>query len=376
MNEKIDPWGQVNIKDYDKLSRDFGIDAFSKLLPKIKQPSLYMRRGIIFGHKDFGRVLKTINEKKRFVMMTGIMPSGSFHFGHKLVADQMVYYQKLGADCFIAVADLEAYLTRDMPLEKAKEIAINEYLRNYIALGLKPEKVHFYFQTDWLNEYNTLSKIVAKRTTFNEVKAIYGDINPAKITSALTQVADILHPQLKEFGGPRPTVVPVGVDQLPHINFTRDIASRIRSEFNFILPSTTFHTLIPGLQGGKMSSSKPDSYISFSDSPKEVKKKINKYAFSGGQATVEEHKKKGGNPEIDVSFQWLRMMFEPDDKKLKKIENDYCSGTLLTGELKAILIEKINIFLEEHRKKREKADIEKYLKTGKVTQKVGGTYYE
>ena len=112
------------------------------------------------------------------------------------------------------------------------------------------------------------------------------------------------------------------------------------------------------------------------DDEKAVKKKVNKYAFSGGQATVEEHKKKGGNPDIDVSFQWLRILFEPDDKKLKKIEEDYRSGSLLTGELKAILIEKLNKFLEEHRKKKEKVNIDKYMKTGKLAQKMWETYYE
>ena len=226
MSNKIDPWGQVNIKDYDKLCQEFGIENFSKIFHKIPDPTLSMRRGVIFGHKDFELILETMKEKKDFVMMTGLMPSGNFHFGHKTVVDQMIYYQERGAECFITVADIEANLTRDIPLEKAREIAINEYLTNYIALGLKHKKVNFYFQSDWKKEYNNLSKFISKKTTFNEIKAIYGDTNPAKIVSALTQVADILHPQLKEFGGPRPTVVPVGADQLPHINFTKNITTK------------------------------------------------------------------------------------------------------------------------------------------------------
>ena len=83
--------------------------------------------------------------------------------------------------------------------------------------------------------------------------------------------------------------------------------------------------------------------------------KIYKYAFSGGQPTIEMHRKLGGNPDIDVSFQWLKILFEEDDNKLKKIEEDYRSGRLLTGELKEILIEKVVRFLEEHMKKRERA---------------------
>lgn len=115
--------------------------------------------------------------------------------------------------------------------------------------------------------------------------------------------------------------------------------------------------MIPALQGpgGKMSASEENTTIYTTDTADVVKKKINKYAFSGGQPDIEEHRKKGGNPEIDVSFQYLRIFFEPDDKKLKQIYDDYKSGKMLTGELKGILIEKINKFLKSHQKKREKA---------------------
>ena len=115
--------------------------------------------------------------------------------------------------------------------------------------------------------------------------------------------------------------------------------------------------------GGKMSASDASSALYTTDSPEVVAKKIRKYAFSGGQATLEEHRKKGGNPDVDVSFQWLRMLFEPDDKKLEKIRSEYVSGKLLTGELKEILIEKVNAFLKDHQAKREKAkkNVEKFL---------------
>src|SRR3989304_5749525 len=101
-----------------------------------------------------------------------------------------------------------------------------------------------------------------------------------------------------------------------------------------------------------MAASEEESAIYTTDTPEEVKRKINKYAFSGGQATIEEHRKLGGNPDVDVSFQYLKMFFEPDDKKMAKIEQDYRSGKMLTGELKVYLIEKINAFLKEHQAKR------------------------
>ena len=112
-----------------------------------------------------------------------------------------------------------------------------------------------------------------------------------------------------------------------------------------------------------MSASDEKSTIYTTDSPEVVKKKINKYAFSGGQPDIDEHRKIGGDPDIDDSYQYFRIFFEQDDSKLKKIYDDYKSGKMLTGELKSILIEKINEFLSLHQEKREEArkNIDDYL---------------
>ena len=104
-----------------------------------------------------------------------------------------------------------------------------------------------------------------------------------------------------------------------------------------------------------MSSSESAKGILSTDDEKTVKNKINKYAFSGGQPTTDEHRKKGGNPDIDVAFQYLNYLFEPSDEALKETYNDYKSGKLLTGELKQLAIIKINEFLIEHQKRRAKA---------------------
>ena len=249
-----------------------------------------------------------------------------------------------------------------------RKVAIEEYLINYIALGLNPKNCDFYFQSkrsldgEKSNAYYGLANTVSRHVTFNEVKAIYGEITPGKLSSALLQVSDMLHPQLPEFENPIPVIVPVGSDQDPHIKLARDITQRMKIH-KLLQLSSTYHLFMPGLKGGKMSSSDPTSYISLTDTPEEATNKIKRYAFSGGQATLEEHRKKGGNPDVDVSYQWLRMFFEPDDKKLENIYNNYKSGKLLSGELKQILIDKVTTFLKEHQRRREKAkkDIDKFI---------------
>ena len=82
-----------------------------------------------------------------------------------------------------------------------------------------------------------------------------------------------------------------------------------------------------------------------------LKKKINKYAFSGGCETIEEHRKKGGNCEIDIAYNYLYYLFCKDEKEILEIKKKYENGEMLSGEIKKILIEKICDFLENHKSK-------------------------
>lgn len=363
----VTPWEVQGSIDYSKLMKEFGLEEIGKLPPKLKD-NLLFRRKYIFASRDFGRILKCIEEKKPFVMMTGLMPSGNMHFGHKLLADQAVLYQNLGAKIYISIADIEVYNSRNINLEELRKIAIEQYLINFIALGLKPKNCDFYFQSQRSKDgkkasaYYSLANRFARHVTFNEFRAVYGEISPGKIVSSLLQAADMLHPQLPEFEGKIPTIIPVGPDQDPHIRLARDISQRFKA-YDFLQISSTYNRFLPGLRGGKMSSSDPTSYIALSENPENIKKLINRYAFSGGQPTLEEHRKKGGNPDIDVSYQYLTYL-EEDDKKLARIYHDYKSGALLSGEMKALAIEKISSFLKKHQAKREKAkkQIDKFLK--------------
>ena len=352
MGEKIDPWGSIQVEDYKETVKKFGIESL-KDAKELRDNKLF-RRNIVYGHRDFDKILDAIRNRKEFAMMTGMMPSGKFHFGHKLVADQIKFFQDKGAEIYIAVADVEAYLTRDMPLEKSREIALNQYLKNYIALGIDPEKINFYFQSEGSSGYNTRSKLFSKNVTQNELEAIYGELSPNKTVSVLTQAADILKPQFSENGGPRPVVVPVGIDQDPHIRLTRDIASRYKRE-NFVKPSSIYNKFMRGLQGGKMSSSDPKSHISLDESVEKAKKKIDA-AKTGGKQSLEEHREKGADVEEDIVFELLAFHLIDDDKELRRIYKEYNSGEMLSGELKMIAKDKMEDFLVSHHRKLGEAE--------------------
>jgi tryptophanyl-tRNA synthetase len=147
-------------------------------------------------------------------------------------------------------------------------------------------------------------------------------------------------------------LIPLGVDQDPHFRLSRDVIEKL----GYHKPAVLHGKFMAPMTGpeGKMSSSNAQTAILSTDDAKTVKNKINKYAFSGGQATVEEHRKKGGNPEVDVAYQWLRY-FEEDDHKLEQWYKDYRAGKILSGEMKALLIERVNLFLQAHQEKRRSA---------------------
>ncbi len=352
---KIDPWGTAVPEDYAKLMEEFGIEPFTDLLDRLPKAHHLMRRRVIFGHRDFGRVLDAMLSGEKFVVMTGLMPSGRMHIGHKLVIDQLIWYQDLGAKIYLCIADLEAYSARNVTFQEAYRLAVDEYLVNYQALGLDLERCHVYFQSR-SNAVRHLAYVLAKKVNFNEMRAIYGfagDSNIAHIFYPMIDVADILHPQLSEFEGPCPTVVPVGVDQDPHIRLARDVAARFQNEFGFIPPSSTYHYLMPGLTGEKMSSSRPETAIFLTDGVEEVKHKI-RDAFTGGQPTAEEQRRLGGDPDRCTVYKLYLYHLAPDDEELLSIREACKSGAMICGDCKSRAIEAMTEFLNSHRLERER----------------------
>jgi tryptophanyl-tRNA synthetase len=100
-----------------------------------------------------------------------------------------------------------------------------------------------------------------------------------------------------------------------------------------------------------MSASDPTNAVYMTDVAADIKKKINKYAFSGGKATKEEQLQFGADIEIDVSIKYLEVFME-DDLQLEEIKQKYKKGELMTGDVKAALIEVLQQLVKEHQAKR------------------------
>lgn len=228
---KIDPWSSSTYQDYARLRDEFGIESFTEEEWKhLPDPHRLLRRGIVFGHRDFSTIIRSIKQKSPWAILTGLMPSGKMHLGHKMVIDEVIYYQSIGADIFIAIADIESYGTRGYTLKQTKQLAIEEYVKNYIALGLKQDNCYIYFQSR-NQDVKDLGYLLGKKVNWSQMTATYGfdgQTNMTHVFSPLVQTGDILHVQLPKYGGIRPVLVPVGVDQDPHIRLSRDIAKAHR----------------------------------------------------------------------------------------------------------------------------------------------------
>ena len=360
---KVTPWEVEGKIDYNKLIKEFGTQEISPALLKrvekhAKELHLMLRRGVFFSHRDFDFILNEYEKGKKFFLYTGRGPSGKVHIGHLLPWILCKWFQdKFNVNMYFQLTDDEKFYTKkNLSLEDTKKLAYENAL-DFIALGFSPEKTKIIIDTKDIALLYPLAAEVAKKLTFSTAKAVFGFTNE-------TNVGLIFYTSLQSapcFLEDKPCLIPLGIDQDPHFRITRDIAPKLKK----YKPSLLHNMMLPPLQGigGKMSASAGETAVYTTDSPKEVEHKIKKYAFSGGKDTIEEHRKKGGDPDIDVSFQYLRMFFEPDDKKLEKIYNDYKSGKMLTSELKNITIDKINAFLAEHQKKREVArkELDKFL---------------
>ena len=358
----VTPYEAEGKIDYNKLIDEFGVERLNDaVLQRIKKHTgelhLFLRRKVFFAHRDINWLLDQYEKGNKFFLYTGRAPSGPVHIGHLLPWIFCKWLQdKFGAEMWFQFPDEEKFLFKqDLTFEDTNKW-MNENMLDVIALGFDPKKTRFIIDTKHANIMYKEACKVAKKITFSTIKASFGFTDSNNIGSifytSMQAVPAFLPSVLK--GKNIPCLIPLGIDQDIHFRISRDVMPKL----GYYKPAIIHNVFLPPLTGigGKMAASGAnESSIWTTDSEKDVEKKIKKYAFSGGRDTIEEHRKHGGNPDIDVSYQYLKMFFEPDDKKLQRIHNDYKSGKMLTSELKEVLIEKINSFLKEHQKKREKA---------------------
>lgn len=349
----VTPYAVTGDVDYDRLLDQFGVETLTdKQITKFPAPvHPLVRRSVFYAERDVDNFLDAANEGEPHSIVTGRGPSGPMHIGHSFPFYFAKYLQnQTGALVYIPFSDDEKYFLKDKTL---KEISnhTRENLLDLLAVGFDPDRTRIIVDTADADVIYPLATAFAKEVTQSTVDATYGE--PENIGLSFypaVQATHLLLPQLVE--GRHPTLVPIAVDQDPHVRVCRDIAAKQRYDVD--KPGALLSKFLPSLEGpGKMSSSDDTPSILLSDDRETVFNKIRTHAYSGGQSSIETHREQGGNPDIDVSYQFLYYFFEENDEHLEQLAREYREGSLLSGELKEMAAEKIADFLEEHQKRRE-----------------------
>ncbi|UZJ54331.1 hypothetical protein CBS101457_003651 [Exobasidium rhododendri] len=351
--QKVTPWDvegavvdgvQVAI-DYTKLIKEFGTKEIStELLDRFQRltgwkPHPLLRRGTFFSHRELDLILNRYEQGKPFYLYTGRGPSSnSMHMGHLIPFMFTKWLQDVfDVPLVIQLTDDEKFLFKpSLKLEDVRKFSIDN-ARDIIACGFKLEKTFIFSDLDFVGQefYHNVVRI-ARCITTNQSKAAFGfndSDNVGKLHFVSIQAAPSFSNSFPQIFGSRsdiPCLIPCAIDQDPYFRLTRDVAARLK----YPKPALIHAKFFPSLQGPqtKMSASNESSSIYMTDTPKQIKKKVNQ-AFSGGQEFVEDHRRLGGNPDVDVAYQYL-LFFVDDDEEMAVLGKEYRAGSILSGEMK------------------------------------------
>ncbi|RFU25949.1 hypothetical protein B7463_g10381, partial [Scytalidium lignicola] len=375
--QNINPWsvsgevaedGSVKPIDYNKLVDQFGTKLIDEaLLERFERvtghkPHRFLRRQIVFSHRDLEVILDRFEKQQPFFLYSGRGPSSDIlHIGHIIPFELTKWLSDVfQVPVIIMLTDDEKYLISqpDRTIDEYEAYA-RENAKDIIAVGLDPERTFIFSDFEYMGGqfYRNITRI-AKRVNRGTADAFFGfdsSTNIGKVHFAAIQAASSFAGSFPFMFGPDsneiPCLIPCAIDQDPYFRLTRDVASQLK----YAKPSLIHARFLDALQGpgSKMSASIESSSILVRDNPKTILNKINKYAFSGGRETLEEHREKGGNPDIDVPYQYLKFFLESDEE-LEQIRQDYKSGKLLTGEIKKKCAEELAKFCTLFQEQRAK----------------------
>ncbi|ORY03064.1 hypothetical protein BCR34DRAFT_77383 [Clohesyomyces aquaticus] len=388
--QEINPWdvqaatdeqGNVLEFDYEAISAKWNTTLITPaLLERFERvtghkPHRWLRRGLFFSHRDLERCLDIYERGEPFLLYTGRGPSSdSMHIGHTIPFEFTKWMQDVfDVPLVIMLTDDEKFLFK----EKLKQVEVYQFARDnakdIISIGFDVRKTFIYidseFFTSGYNRHFSLNSTeFEKLITNNQVRGAFGFDGSTNIGSnafaAKQCVAAFASSYPFIFGLDHTTynrskplskmqcLIPCAIDQDPYFRLVRDNCSRMAHPHP--KPALLHSKFLTSLQGagGKMSASNPNSAIYMSDTPNQIKKKINNHAFSGGQETLELHRELGGNPDIDVAFQYLSY-FEDDDEKLARFAEEYRKGVMLTGDMKKECVDIMTAYVKGFQEKRK-----------------------
>ncbi|MEN8127392.1 MAG: tryptophan--tRNA ligase [Planctomycetota bacterium] len=283
-------------------------------------------------------------------VLSGIQPSGKLHIGNYFGAMRQHLQLQAENEGFYFIADYHALTTNPEPKQFNEHTL--DVAKDYLALGMDPEKTVFWRQSDvpevtelaWILSCVTPMGLLQRCTSFKD--KVEQGLSPVHGLFAypVLQAADILM-----FDS---NLVPVGADQKQHIEVTRDIANKFNNIYGetFVLPEE--HILksvavVPGIDGRKMSKSY-DNAIEIFEPENKVKKKVMRIVTDS--TPVEDPK----DPDTCNAFALLKLV--ADENELAEWEQKYRTGGTGYGTVKKRVVELLHDYFRPFRQKREELD--------------------
>ncbi|HDQ98944.1 MAG TPA: tryptophan--tRNA ligase [candidate division WOR-3 bacterium] len=307
-------------------------------------------------------------------ILTGDRPTGPLHLGHYVgsVANRARLQDEY--ETFIIIADAQALTTNFDRPERLREHIMNVALDN-IACGVDPAKSTIFIQT-MVPAIAELTVLYSNLVTVNQLMH-----NPTIKTEAAQHNFEESMPygflgypvsQAADITFCRAHLVPVGADQLPHIELTRKIARRFNTLYAEVLvePEPMIMPRLPGLDGNAKMSKSLGNAIYLSDPAETVRAKV-------GQAKTDPariHPTDKGHPEVCTVFAY-HQAFNPD--AVPEVEERCRAGTIGCVACKKMLIEALNRFLDPIRERRNELatrpdDVWDILRTGSARARTEG----
>ncbi len=291
--------------------------------------------------------------KKR--VLSGIRATGRLHIGNYLgaVKGMLKLQEDPSYETLYMVADLHSTTTPFEP-KKLKE-NIKEVVLDYLAVGLDPAKSSIFIQSQ-VHEHTELAFLLSSVVTVARMLHLptYKEkvkLHPDSVTMALLNYPVLMAADILAY---KADSVPVGDDQLPHLEVAREIARKMNEKYDMDFPEPEqFKTkghYIPSLKGeGKMSKSVEGSYINLTDNLESIRQKLASTPTDSGKGN--EIPKEGG---VAVLLQLVEL-FQGEEKR-KEYEKAYLSEGIQYSELKNSLAEVIYKELEPIQARRSKLE--------------------
>ncbi len=293
-------------------------------------------------------------EEERLRVLTGDRPTGKLHLGHYIGSLKARVELQDKYDCFFIIADLHALTTRP----KKQDILqmrenIREMVLDYLAVGIDPEKSTIFVQSAVPGTYelNLIFEMLVTLPRLTRLPTIKDMARAANIAEDKLPFGLVGYPVLQaaDILLPRAHLVPVGRDNLAHVELTRQIARRFNRYYGevFPLPQALVPDVevLPGIDGeAKMSKSRGNAIL-LSDDPETVRQKVMKIKTSPRRP------EEPGDPESSIPLLYHRL-FNPDRDEVAELWERYKKGGISDKEIKERLAVALNRFLDPIRERR------------------------